>query len=76
MPAKILQITFKVGIDFCASRPDFFPSSFGISCIAQEVSIFLFLKTSFLSCAPEQTVYKPDPKLPNKTYLSILAVSN
>lgn len=76
MPAKILQITFKVGIDFCASRPDFFPSSFGISYIAQEVSIFLFLKTRFLSCTPEQTVYKPDPKLRNKTYLSILAVSN
>lgn len=76
MTAKILQITPKVGIEFCASRPDFSPSSCGISCITQEVSIFLFLKTRFLSFTPEQTVHKPDTKLRNKTYLSIVAVSN
>ena len=76
MTAKILQITPKVGIEFCASRPDFSPTSCGISCITQEVSIFLFLKTRFLSFTPEQTVHKPDTKLRNKTYLSIVAVSN
>ena len=77
VPAKMLQITLKVGIDFCASRPDFFSRlvhvwNFLRSLRSINISLF---ETRFLSCTPEQTVHKPDTKLRNETYLSIVAVS-